>query len=539
MNNPFLIDFEGYCLLTFESRFLFVSSFIIMGLALLMFEFTSKKRIAVFILMFAALLIGYLFASIDPFLYMWDEQFHVLVAKNLMDDPLKPMLYREAIHDFWYQGWSSNVIWLHKPPLFMWQMALSMSVFGVNEIAARLPDIFMHSVMVLFIYRIGSYSVNARTGFYAALLYAFAHFPLELITGWYVNDHNDKTFIFYITASFWALFEYKEKGDSRWVYLIGIFTGCAVLVKLLAGLLVFGPWFLSIIFLYKKDCFKIRLYFPIIKSLAICLIIVLLWNVYAIIKYPDEAIHELFYTASHLTETLEGKFGDYFFHIEAMKILFVNYNYIHYIILASIIILFFRVRKKEYYVIILSAIVAVYVIFTLACTKMESFTAIVSFLIFIAFSASIDYILTFIYRKRKSIIRNIVAFIVIAYLSFIVFDPSRSLSQHVSYDLSEFNFRNAKIREAIYFRKINEYLKGEKYVVYNADFNLWSHISGMFYTSYICYSFIPSVKQIEEAMNKGYKVAVLDLEGLPKHITNNPNVKVIKIFWYESFTWKK
>ena len=525
---------DGYCLLNPTSRFLLIFAISLMTVSLFVFEFTSRRRMALYILMAAALFAGYLFASLDPFLHMWDEQFHVLVAKNLIENPIKPMLFKDFIHNYSFKSWDLNEIWLHKQPLFMWQMALSMSVFGVNEIAARLPDVLMHALMVVLIYRIGNHAVNFRVGFYAALIYAFAHFPLELISGSYVNDHNDKAFIFYITASFWALFEFRNSNKKRFMYLIGILAGCAVMVKWLAGFLVFGPWFLVIV-LYSSERFKIKTYLPVIKAFAICLLVVLPWQIYTMIRFPDEARFELFHAASHFTEAVEGHSGDLLFHFEAIKILIADYAFIYLIVIAGLITMYFIVKSKENYVLIMSAIVAVYAIFTAACTKMESFTAIVSPLIFIAVLSMVEYLISFIYRNKKSIIRNIVTFAVILFIALLTMNLPKSFDNHIVKNDNPASYRSIRIREAIFYKKINEFLQGGKYVVYNAGFNMHSEILAMFYTDYICHAFCPTIEQINESINKGYKVAVLDYKGIPDNISGNPEVKVIKIPFYESF----
>src|SRR2546421_2095457 len=41
-----------------------------------------------------------------------------------------------------------------KPPLFMWVQAASMTIFGVNEFAARLPNAIVGIITLLVIFRI-------------------------------------------------------------------------------------------------------------------------------------------------------------------------------------------------------------------------------------------------------------------------------------------------------------------------------------------------------------------------------------------------
>ena len=54
------------------------------------------KNIPNSILILLVVIAGYIlrlyFVQLDPFLHSWDEHFHALVGKNLLSNPLKPML---------------------------------------------------------------------------------------------------------------------------------------------------------------------------------------------------------------------------------------------------------------------------------------------------------------------------------------------------------------------------------------------------------------------------------------------------------------
>ena len=58
-----------------------------------------------------------------------------------------------------------------KPPLFFWLQGLSMSVFGVNEFAARLPNALIGIVTLMTLFNIGKNLKNARFGFIWAGVY--------------------------------------------------------------------------------------------------------------------------------------------------------------------------------------------------------------------------------------------------------------------------------------------------------------------------------------------------------------------------------
>jgi 4-amino-4-deoxy-L-arabinose transferase-like glycosyltransferase len=140
------------------------------------FLFFWKKNLGLIALVVGAFFLALFMASMDPFLHLWDEQQHALVAKNMAQYPFKPMLYKDPILPYLHSYWIQNHIWLHKQPLFLWQMALSIKMFGANVLAVRLPSIIMFSLLPLIVYRIGTIVKNAQAGFIAAFFMAIANF---------------------------------------------------------------------------------------------------------------------------------------------------------------------------------------------------------------------------------------------------------------------------------------------------------------------------------------------------------------------------
>jgi 4-amino-4-deoxy-L-arabinose transferase-like glycosyltransferase len=202
-------------------------------ISLYTFFFLAKKKTAIILLSLSAFLLRLFMAAVDPFLQDWDERFHALVAKNMMEQPFKPMLRVYPIMDYDYTSWCCNHIWVHKQPLFLWQMAASMKIFGVHEIAMRLPSVILGALMVFMIYQLGSYWFkNTNIGFIAAFIYTFSYYQLELTSGSFSLDHNDLIFTCYVTASIWAFSQYLKNGFKlSWALAIGVLVGCAVLNK--------------------------------------------------------------------------------------------------------------------------------------------------------------------------------------------------------------------------------------------------------------------------------------------------------------------
>ena len=110
-----------------------------------------------------------IYTATDFYLHEWDERYHALVAKNLMHHPLVPTLYDHPLLPFDYQNWTINHIWVHKPPLTLWAMAGSMWVFGVNEIALRLPSIILSTTGIGLCFYTAKYFYTERIAFFCSL----------------------------------------------------------------------------------------------------------------------------------------------------------------------------------------------------------------------------------------------------------------------------------------------------------------------------------------------------------------------------------
>src|SRR5690606_8637655 len=149
--------------------------------------------------------------------------------------------------------WCCNHIWLHKQPLFMWQMALNMKIFGVSEFSMRLPSVLMGTLLILLLYRITMLLTRDKAvALLSAGLLCFSNFHLQMISGIKGMDHNDVAHGFFVLSGIWAYAEYIKSGKWRWVVIIGLFSGAAVLNKWLTGLLVYLAWGISFVLRIKN-----------------------------------------------------------------------------------------------------------------------------------------------------------------------------------------------------------------------------------------------------------------------------------------------
>ena len=69
---------------------LFISALLMILSSIVIFQ--RKNSWGIFMLLIGAFLLRLWAAQLSPFLHLWDEQFHALVAKNMANDMLKPVL---------------------------------------------------------------------------------------------------------------------------------------------------------------------------------------------------------------------------------------------------------------------------------------------------------------------------------------------------------------------------------------------------------------------------------------------------------------
>lgn len=469
------------------------------------FGVNSKLRPAILFVFLSSLALGFSFALIDPFLHIWDEQFHALVAKNLANNPLLPELYTETPLEYPFKDWSRNGVWLHKQPLSLWQIALSITFFGANELAVRLPSIIMHAVLVFPIFRIGTLAMNARIGWLTVVLFTWLHYPLELVGGFYTTDHIDSTFLFYITLSIWAFAEYISFRQIKWIIWLGIFAGLAVLTKWAVGLLVFSGYGFLLLYLYSfrnSGTEWIRFFI----ALGITLLIALPWQIYCAIHFPMEFMHEMNYNSLHFTKVIEGHGGGPFFYWYNLSTLYGSGDLIKVLILISLFTFYSFSKNKKLAIALLIFTLVPYGFFTLATTKMDSFLIIVSPLIILMLVTLGVKVLDEIGRQISMFSKPVFSFVVIIYFCFSLLRPSTILQNHWLSDHFDPEYR----REWIYY---HEFMKTvdkpdhEKWAIMNSNQLLKMYIPWMFYQeNIIAYDFPPDPQQQDKLLSEGYQL---------------------------------
>ena len=161
----------------------------------------GNQNVTLILILLAGLILR-IYVSMDFYLHEWDERYHALVAKNLSQHFLTPTLYENPILPYDLRSWISNHIWLHKPPVPLWIMALSLKTFGINEIALRFPSILFSTATIWMTFRIGEKLSGYKVAILGAFLMSIQGLIIEQSGGRVPTDHIDLYFLFFIE---WAV----------------------------------------------------------------------------------------------------------------------------------------------------------------------------------------------------------------------------------------------------------------------------------------------------------------------------------------------
>jgi 4-amino-4-deoxy-L-arabinose transferase-like glycosyltransferase len=272
----------------------------------------------------AAGLVLRMYAGSDLFLHTWDERYHALVAKHLIEHPLVPTLYDHPVLPYDYRDWRSNHVWLHKPPLALWMMAAGMRVLGPDEIAMRLPSLLLSALAIFLTYVIGSHLGGRRVGLLAAAFQAVNGYLLQLPAGRVPVDHVDNALIFFVELGILFAVLQVRAGDragrrGRWSFpaamlVIGAATGLAVLSKWLPGLLPIPVW----VALAWRRLPPRRIAAGLLLIAATCAAVALPWQIYIREAFPLEARWESAYNLYHLRVPIEGLGGSPLYYLAKM-----------------------------------------------------------------------------------------------------------------------------------------------------------------------------------------------------------------------------
>jgi 4-amino-4-deoxy-L-arabinose transferase len=247
-------------------------------------------------------------AAIKPL----DEVFHAIVARNLLKHPLIPTLVDRPYLAYNASDWLTNHIWLHKPPMALWQIALSYRILGVNTLGLRFPSAVLATLAGWLTYLIGTEWLDRTAGLIAATLQAFNPVVLMLVHGYVFSDHVDISLLFWTELSIYFLARAARKGRRIDLILCGVAQGLAFLSKTFPALIVTGialaAWLLSRTSLAGDKA-------PRLSGRGVAHILLATiatagpWMAYTAVRFPDEFSYENLQILHHVNQNVENWAG--------------------------------------------------------------------------------------------------------------------------------------------------------------------------------------------------------------------------------------
>lgn len=203
-----------------------------------------------------------------------------------------------------------------KPPLFLWLQALAMSMIGVGEYAARLPNALCGLLTLVLLYRFGKRVQGPTFGWLWAGAYfggvlPFLYFKSGIIDPWF------NLFIFLGLYHF-ILFYWRKEGwtglelrRSPWTYLFwaGVFVGLGILTKGPVALLLPGLT-MGVYWVYRR--FRLYVSIPeLLFFLVACSLVTLLWIGVETLRNGPEFVREFFTYQWRLLTTPDAGHGGF------------------------------------------------------------------------------------------------------------------------------------------------------------------------------------------------------------------------------------
>jgi hypothetical protein len=224
---------------------------------------------------------------------------------------------------------------------------------------------------------------------------------------------------------------------------------------------------------------------------------------------------------------VEDHDGGFLFHLDASKKLYGAGDLIPFLLLAGVLLLV-RKASPDGRLAFAGIVLITYGFYSLASTKMISYTVVAMPVAFLGLGVLTDESLQKLFLKtggRKY--QGPVKAILVTGIALLLLNLPKVRNYHTDWKPTDNFKREADMRQMRLIRQLKSELPREKSVVFNAAERLNGHIPVMFYTDAVAYDFIPDSSQISRARALGYKVYLVDRGDLPQGIKEDPRNTVV------------
>lgn len=459
------------------------------------FLFNTKSNYWLFLAFVASVLIKLSYALALPYPGLWDEQYHAVVAKNMMQDPFHPKLFLDSPVYTHPDNWTYYTTWIHKQPFFLWCIALSYKLFGINIIALRIPSILISSSLIYPLFKIGAKALNKLSGIITVTLFVFNPYFNNMHNGSTPTDHNDVLFVSIICWAFYLGYVYVNTRQMKYLLFTSLMCGLAVLTKWLVGLLPLG--FVWLFVLYFKEITLVKKLKLLLISITVTALIFVPWQLYCFFNYKQLFITIMQHNARHVGEVVEGHEGDSFHHLRMIG-LFTGYNWM--LMLALICMGLYLIKDKLLKLNLIVVLMVTQLFFGFVKTKMDNFTLI----LFPFYLSVIGYLFSLVIIKleRYFPINRFAVFTISILFIAISFQLSRTSNL-------------LAIPKEKYFPEAERNFNYHKQLALNLDANKknvvlncmpYAHPVILLYSNACAYNFLPDSLTVAKLQSQGYKI---------------------------------
>ena len=210
-----------------------------------------------------------------------------------------------------------------KPILIYWLQAASITLFGINEFALRLPSALAATAWVMAIFFFVNTLRDTKSAFYAAIMMATA---LEISVMGKVAT-ADALLNLWITSSMLAGYLFFHTRRDKYIYWMYLFIGLSFLTK--GPVAVMIPLVVSFLFLAIKREFKLWLrvaFNPL--GIVIFLAVAMPWYVAQYLKEGDAFIQGFFFkhNIDRFQGAMEQHSGNVFYYVPVLLLGLLPYT---------------------------------------------------------------------------------------------------------------------------------------------------------------------------------------------------------------------
>ena len=210
-----------------------------------------------------------------------------------------------------------------KPILIYWLQAVSVSIFGVNEIGFRLPSALASGFWAFAIYRFTKEFFNEEKALIAIIFFASAFIVIIMSKA----ATADALLNLWVTLSLFAVYRYIHNKTSAQLYLAFVFMALGVLTKgPVAVMIPLATSFLFLLIRGNSGLWLKSVFNPI--GIVLFLLIASPWYIAEYLDQGQKFIDGfvLKHNIDRFSSSFEGHGGGYFYYVLALPILLAPFS---------------------------------------------------------------------------------------------------------------------------------------------------------------------------------------------------------------------